>query len=441
MTNELQTNEHIDRNTLDPSRFFQSFLSKAAELGLLENAEEIRRDTILLAAKMAQTYTFGASSSVTAETAQALLESAMCCIGRRLKTSGTGEALKLLKTLPAEKIWNEGKELLRRDLDEAKSLLSFLQEHTLNTENEAYRGTLFEALPSFFSAYDIEFAAHDTPCLIDYPLCVEPGRLAGVEYILDYLKKLITENSFCMKYVEQIEPLLRGYSPYWRDLNINIFELVLTNAVGRVMCGKEAAALDISEQDRERLKSSLNVSDVRLKLSVCVAAQRVCSELKLVKPLRDYMLKAVIHIVPRIKNALETGSLSSVLVTLKYEEDHAARFKDSAAMDDEAFRSVTEEIRSCRHVSDKLILIKQYIRSITDLTDMLGASCLYGNEYDSVFETLDNETLSLLYKQLPEDGAMHMTEGESEWHSALAGYLHRSGKTAGAADAAKDMEM
>lgn len=441
MTNKLQVQDPIDVKTLDPSRYFQSLLAKAAGSKLLENTEEIRRDTILLAAKMAQTYTFGASSSVTAETAQGLLESAMYCIGRRLKSAGTGEALKLLKVLPVEQLWSEGKELLRHDFTEARTLLNFLQESTFETENEAYSGTLREALPSFFSAYDIEYAAQESPCLIDYPLCIDPVKLTGIEYILDYLKKFTFENSFCAGYLDQIEPLLRGYSPDWRELNINIFELALTNAIGRAMCGKDAEALDISEEDRERLHSRLNVSDVRLKLSVCVAVQRICSELKLPEPVRNYALKAAGQIVPRIKNALETGSLGSVFITLKGNAARAARFMDAAAMDDEAFRSVTEEIRSCRHVSDKLILIKQNIKSIADFTDMLGASCLHGDEYDAAFETLDMETLALLYKYLPEDGAMHITERESEWHDALIGYLKTSGKTESITEAANAMEM
>lgn len=439
MTNKLQNPDPLDRRSLDPSRYFQSFLARAAGAGLLDNTEGIKRDTVLLAAKMAQRYTFGASSSITAETAQKLLESAMCCVGRRLKAAQTGEALKLLKELPVEQMWSEGKELLRGDCAAARSLLGRLRENALKADNAAYSGTLCEALPAFFAAYDIEYAAHDTPCLIDYPLCVEPPGLTGAEYILEYLKRLSMEDCLCAGYREQIEPLLRGYSPHWRDININIFELALTNAIGRVLCGKDIGGLDISGEDRERLRRVL-AARVRLKAMVCMAAQRVSMEMEFPKPLRDYIMKAAGQIVPRVKNALETGSLGSVFITLKDEVSRAAHFKDADVMDDEAFRSVTDEIRSCRHMSDKLALIKQNIKSIADLADMLGSSCLSADEYDAVFETLHGETLALLFNRLPEEGAMHITEEESEWHCAFIGYLKRSGKTEGVMEAAKTIE-
>ncbi len=441
MTNELKTHDPIDKKALDPSRFFQSFLAKAGGAGLLGNMEEIKRETVLLAAKMARQYTFGASGSITAETAQGLLESAMYCAGRRLKAAGTGEALILLKTLPLEQIWNEGKELLRADINVARLLLGRLRESSFKTKNEAYTGTLYEALPVFFAAYDIEYAAHETPCLIDYPLCIEPPRLTGVEYILEYLKRLGMENCFCAGYSEQIDPLLRGYSPHWRNLNINIFELALTNAIGRVLCGKGAEGLGISEEDRERLLRSLSKAPGRLKALAGVAAERVCPETEFPKQIRDYVLKAAGRIVPRIKNAQETDSLDSVFITLKTEAPRSSRFNDATAMDDEAFRSVTGEIRDCRHISDKLALIKRNIRSIVDLADMLASSCLYKDEYSAVFKTLSDDTLALLYKRLPEDGAMHVTEGESKWQSAFIGYLEKSGKAENVMRAAEAIEL
>ncbi len=441
MTNELQKWRHIDRKAPDASRYFQSLLNKAAEAGLAGYADEIKRDTILLSTKMAQRYTFGASGSITAETAQGLLESAMYCIGRRLKPAETGEALELLKALPLEQIWSEGKELLRCDCSKARLLLGRIQESALKTENIAYSGTLYKALPAFFAAYDIEYAAHEVPCLLDYPLCVEPGRLAGAEYILEYLKRLSIENCFCEEYSEQIEPLLRGYSHYWRELNINIFELALTNAIGRVLCGKDIESLDINEEDRNKLRRSLGKARTRLKSIVHMAAERICTETGFPDQIHDYVLKAAGQIVPRIGSALETGSLGAVFITLKSKDSNNALFNDAAAMDDAAFRSVTDEIRSCRHISDKLAIIKRSIKSIADFTDMLSASCLYGDEYDAVFETLGRETLALLYKRLPEDGAMHITEGEREWQSAFTGYLERNGKAEGIIKAAKAIDI
>lgn len=429
MTNKLQVSEPFDKSRLDPAHYFQSLLTKAAAKGLLQNTEEIRSEVLQLAAKTAQRYTFGASSSVTIETAQGLLESVMCCIGRRLKEIGIGEALNELKVKRLEEICTEGKKLLRDDLDKARQLFEYLQQHALATENAAYKGTLNEAIPSFFASYDVYYAAHDIPCLIDYPLSVETPNLLGVEYILEYLKRLRLENDFCCKYSDQIEELLLGYSPHANDLNINIFELVLTNLTGQVLLGKDTSELDISESDRDGLQETLYSAQAqRLKIIVSMAAQRICADFKLPPQIQRYVNIAAGHIVPRLRNALETGTLGYLFVTLKHKTSSPAYFEDSVSMEDEKFRTVTEEIRSCRHISDKLMLIKQHIKSITDLADMLSASCLYGSEYEALYNTLDNITLALLYKRLPEEDSMYITEGEHEWQSAYIEFLNKSGK-------------
>lgn len=45
------------------------------------------------------------------------------------------------------------------------------------------------------------------------------------------------------------------------------------------------------------------------------------------------------------------------------------------------FKKLTEEIRECSLVEDKILLIKNNIKSLEDLVDMLNADCLFGYEY------------------------------------------------------------
>lgn len=93
--------------------------------------------------------------------------------------------------------------------------------------------------------------------------------------------------------------------------------------------------------------------------------------------------------------------------------------------------------RCCRHTSDKLALIKN-IRSLRDLEDMLGASCLQAGEYETVFGTLDDSMLALLYAHMPD--SLHATAAEIEWRAALAEYLDKKGKTRSINEAAQNIE-
>lgn len=439
MTNKLKIVQPIDKGKLDKARYFQSLLESAARAGLAD-AGDIKRQCVALAAKLAQRFTFGASSSIKEETAQGLLESVFYCVSRRLKTMETGDALDALRQKGIERLWSEGKELTYGDVKRARAMLEALRANALCTENIAYTDTLGEGLEAFFSAYDVEFAAHENPCMIDYFLCIELPELAGAEYILAYIERLSLENGFCAYFGGNVEELLKSSSPYWRELNVNIFELVLINAAGRVLCGRDALGLDITAQDGEKLKAALKpMSAQRLKAVLCAASQRACSEAGASDELKDYALAAAGRLSARVHFALGMDAAGEVFVQFKHDR-RKNTFEDAAPMDDDAFRALTDEIRRCRHMSDKLGLIKN-IRSMQDLEDMLGASCLYGGEYEAVFETLDDDALALLYTRLAEEDALHITESESEWHAALAAYLDKAGKTSRILKAAEGMEM
>ncbi|HWP50320.1 MAG TPA: DUF6179 domain-containing protein [Clostridia bacterium] len=145
----------------------------------------------LLAART-ERYTMGESSSVTIETAQALLQSirytlALGCKaqGYSLATLPAGTALPTLLLAgqaEAECRVAIGKTLLMR----ARSLLS-------GVDDAALQETLAE-LVQFFKRYDLWFFAHDIPCAIDYILD-EPisENLQGIDYVNAYLKALISE--------------------------------------------------------------------------------------------------------------------------------------------------------------------------------------------------------------------------------------------------------
>ncbi len=435
MTNKLENIQPIDKARLDNTRYFEALIEAASQKGL-PGAEDIRRQCVLFAAKLAQRLTFGASSSVKEEKAKELLKSIFYCLSRRLKTMETGEALQALRD-GVERVWEEGRELTQGDVKRAREMLALLRASSIKTENIAYNDTLGEGLEAFFCAYDPLFAAHETPGMIDYFLCIELPKLGGAEFILAYIERLSLENSFCARFGGNVEKLLRSISFYWRELNVNIFELALTNAIGRVLCGRDVFGLDISKEDRMRIEKALApMSERRLKAVLCAASQRACAKNSASDALSAYALAAAGRLSARVRLALDTDTLHETFIEFK-EEKQKTRFEDAPPMDDEAFRALTDEIRCCRHTSDKLALIKN-IRSLRDLEDMLGASCLQAEEYEAVFGTLDDSVLALLYAHMPD--SMHATAAEIEWHAALAEYLDKEGKTRSIKETAQNIE-
>ena len=95
-------------------------------------------------------------------------------------------------------------------------------------------------------------------------------------------------------------------------------------------------------------------------------------------------------------------------------------------MDDELFRSITEQIKECRYVSDKIAIIKRKIHSTIDLIDILEGYCIFDDEFSEIFKSLGDMELALLLKKVPTytiDSSYHFTENEKEWHNRLNCFL------------------
>ncbi len=418
MTNKPVRQQRL-KSSLGAAKYFRSLLANA-QTGL---KADVRAQTVLLAEGLAQRMTFGASGSVKAEAAQSLIESAMYCIGYRLKSVGEEAAYNELQKTPVRSIWKQGRDMIRQRAVQAKSELEDLRRGPFSTKNRAYNDTLSDGLPEFFKLYDADFAAHETPGLLDYPLSSQVQGLLGIEYIAEYLRRLAVENGLCSRFAGDAEALLACLGRNHRETHVNIYDMVLTNAAGRILCAKGLSSLDIGGEDRERLKSALgHMKKERLISALCAAAERVCFLLGITDEReRSYARAAAKGIAARVMNALVTDSLGAVFLEYK-KQIPPVQFTDGRNMDDDTFRAVAEELRLCRHVSDKLAIIKRNVNSVGDLADILGASCLCSKEYEAVFETLDGDMLALLFLRLPEDGALHVTEAEREWHAAFSAY-------------------
>ena len=110
----------------------------------------------------------------------------------------------------------------------------------------------------------------------------------------------------------------------------------------------------------------------------------------------------MIEISARLKSALENNQLESMFVSLK--EDYTKQdfqFEEGMKMDDELFRSITEEIKECRYVSDKIALIQRKIHSTIDFIDILEGYCIFDDEFSEIFKSLGDMELALLLGKVP----------------------------------------
>ncbi len=433
MSTELSRQFPLHEGMLNKEHYAQSLLQQAGQLGLItaEQAERIQLETAVLLQKQLTRFTHGVSSSVKAETAHGILSSLLFNVSLALKSLPDIPAqLDSLKSEELEVLHNQGREIAKVKVVRAKELLAKVQHTRVHTDNEAYNQTIDTAMPDFFRAYDLYYAAHDIPCMIDYPLCAEGVTLAGIEYIEAYLQKLAFENAFCACFDSvEVSRLLISYHPEFKDLLENIFALTLTNALGSILLGKGGGHLRLTQEDVSELLSRLAPLSQQEFERVTDAAKEGLPGTVGVQgnPMQEYMNDCMNAILPRINVARLNDAQPVPFTVFKTAgEGEALVFRDRERMDDERFRRLTEELRDCRNVADKLLLVRRQVKSFGDLADILAAECFFNEEYTALFGSLQDFELALLYQALPkdeEDGLLHRSEAEKQWQASLTAYL------------------
>ena len=164
-------------------------------------------------------YTMGDSTSVPVDTARRLLESILYCLelNRRFPAQDVSQGA------PLHVRWRAGADQAKRIAARAKLLLKQAQRTPPPLVNTAYCDTL-EALPAFFAGYDADFFAQEIPCSFDYPLCQPVSEsLLGAEYILEYLRRLLAENTLLRAFSQDaLRALYVRYYVDYADLLVNL---------------------------------------------------------------------------------------------------------------------------------------------------------------------------------------------------------------------------
>lgn len=430
MMNEPAKLRQADTKELPEDAYFHLLLREAEQSGLLSAAalSNIKVQLVSLLAGQAQQYTGYENSSVRAETAERLLQSVCYTLGVALKgLPDTASGITALSEKPLAALFQTGQTYLTRRVSAAWRLYEKVRYTRIPTGLLAYNDTL-NGIHTFFSSYEPERFAQDAGGSIDYPLLLACPETGGVTFLYEYLRRLLLENRFCAGFSPQaIASVLRAHSPGYQELLLNISRQVLQNALGCVLAGRDVHTLHLSDDDRDYLAARLRpLSADQTARLLLHAARAVCGTLPHAgEALIRYVGEAARALVPSVRHALETDTLAQLFVTPVAAAAETLRFTSAAAMDDGAFRRLTDELRGCRHTQDKLLLIQTQVRSMSDLLDLLESGCLFGREFAVLFSSLQDTELAILSGRLPRDAndTLHHTAEEDVWHAAFRQFL------------------
>jgi len=269
-----------------------------------------------LLAKQTARYTMGDSSSIPIELANELLSSICFTLGVDLSNPDT---LKSLLNDDLEELFKIGLSSIKQKIDIGKQLWEEAWLSIPAIENISLRDTL-NGIGTFFKRYDYRYFAHTIPCDIDYQLCNPvPETLLGVEYVNEYLRRLIIEHDFLQRFDPQLcIQILECYCQDYKGLLINLFEPIATNAIGLSLIGCSVFKLDVLEAERKQVVEILKpLSKGKCIELLCRAAERTCLNLGIRhEKAKQYMISLSSELYPRIQAAMSSGSMGKIFISV-----------------------------------------------------------------------------------------------------------------------------
>ena len=257
-------------------------------------------------------YTMGDSTSVPQKTAEELLQSLLYTLGA--EESAPDQIRELLAADP-EAAYARGVRALEKKSAEVKALWEQVCLSLPNLENQSLHDTL-SSLKGLWKRYDHRYFAHQIPADIDYQLsCPVPETLQGMDYVNEYLRRLLAENRFLCRFApDRAVRVLRSSCPDYRGLLINLFEPVAVNAMGLALMGRDPLALEITDADREAILMKLGP---RPGTALAAAVRHLCETLEIRDPEeRRCLVRLAASLPPRMQAAQERGDLSAIFLSL-----------------------------------------------------------------------------------------------------------------------------
>lgn len=318
----------IKRENLDERNYFKTLIEEAYNNEMLTNDDmvNLQMQILQLLDEKIYKYTGNDSTSIKKEVMEDILNSNSYTISAYLKTfKNPDEAIKTIKEKGLKIAYQEGRKKIDKMLNIIRVMYIKVKQNKLDIPNVTYNDTIIGGIKGFLKIYNPDFKAQDMKITADYPLYNNLiGKLDGVEFIKEYLNSIYLENVFCKKFSEEkINYLLYGYSHDYKELIINIFEIVLLETIGCKLVKRDIQDLTISTDELNEIYVMFKGKEkIEIKQMINNVYQEISNELLLDnEQLQKYIEKNLDYIVEIITNAVEQNTLDKVFITQKFIEN------------------------------------------------------------------------------------------------------------------------
>ena len=325
--NEIEVISKIKREKLDERNYFKTLIEAAFEEQMIieDDIVNFQMQILQLMDEIVYKYNGVDSSSIRKEIMEDISNSNIYTISIYLKSfRNPDEAIKNIKEQGLKIAYQEGRKKIDKMLSIIRVMYIKVKQSKINIENDTYNDTIIGGIQGFLKVYDPDFKAQDMKITADYPLYNNLiGKLDGVEFIKEYLSSIYLENLFCKKFSkEKIKYLLYGYSHDYKELVINIFEIVLLEVIACKLAKRDVQDLSISIAELNEIYLMLENKDKsEIENIINQVYKEICNELILDnEELQIYIKKNLSSIVEIITNAVKQKTLDKVFIQQKFVE-------------------------------------------------------------------------------------------------------------------------
>lgn len=264
--------------------------------------------------QLAEKYTAFESTSIPCETAEQLMEAVLYCIHE-------AEQVRKDTLVPAEGLSARQAYALGAAAVEEKTRAALALYHETLQSFDSYGNrclydTFQQGLPEFFKWYDPKFAPQETILTLDYPLLSGLSGQIGIDRIYSFIECIRLEQVFLNGFPEgTVKGILSRYNRQYGSLVENVCEIVLTTLAGHLLAGKPLSEQEFVHEDFLRIRGTfantgLPQTAQQLKNAVAAFIQEYYDDSA---ELAAYLSNALENIAFHLKNAAESGTLSSLL--------------------------------------------------------------------------------------------------------------------------------
>ena len=217
-------------------------------------------------------------------------------------------------------MFRAGQKIVKSLVCESVALHVQAKKSRIVTDNAAYNKTLDAEIRAYLEGYDYKRAGHEIVCDMTYALADPPAAVTGIHRLRDYLSRLVTENHFAALFEPEEKSLLfEAYAKRHKtttvQMQVNLYEVILSNALGAAILGKYPGILVLTEEEIAFLNEKLHRKTTReLEHMATEAIRTLISDLHPEPSVAAYLMGHAKHTVSRLTEARNAADASLMFV-------------------------------------------------------------------------------------------------------------------------------